>query len=435
MLINFSVKNYKSYKDSKNISLELTQSVDKEDEGKFFDTTFKDLNLLNSLVIYGQNASGKTNLIKALFFVREFIKKAPSDGMPEDRIANDALLNSFKLNKETLTKPSEFEIDFIVEQEKEKIRCLFNFVADKFKVYKETLSIQGEKEKSFKYLYKRILKDKDSYEYKFNEKVELAQKLKKQSNNLISQTRHNSLFLSKLASENYVKMEIIESVYKWFIEKLFVFPKGTTNGGVTIEKIKQGGKEKDRVLDFLQAADFSIKDIELSEKQVSLQNQTTQEIKNITVFDIYTKHKVTGSNGYESLNLLTEESKGTQKVFELAGDWLNILDKGLTIFFDELDTSLHPDIVVFLIKLLQDKTKNKNNAQLVFTAHNTRFLSNNLKLFRKDQIYIVDKEKDQSSNLYNLVSFGGVQKKDSKENQYNAGRYGGKPYVFIDGVN
>jgi len=121
-----------------------------------------------------------------------------------------------------------------------------------------------------------------------------------------------------------------------------------------------------------------------------------------------------------------DESDGTKKLFAYAGPWLDVLAKGRILFCDELDTSLHPLMVRFLIGLIQNPEINKHNAQLIFTTHDTSVLDTDL--FRRDQVWFVEKDREQASRLYPLSDFK-PRKGEALEKGYLNGRYGALPFI------
>ena len=117
---------------------------------------------------------------------------------------------------------------------------------------------------------------------------------------------------------------------------------------------------------------------------------------------------------------------GQKKLFAFAGPWLDVLEKGRVLFVDELDTSLHPLLIRFLIEIIQNKMVNKNDAQLVFTTHDTSLLDTDL--FRRDQIWFVEKDNASATRLYPLSDFS-PRKGEALEKSYLKGRYGALPFV------
>jgi AAA15 family ATPase/GTPase len=123
---------------------------------------------------------------------------------------------------------------------------------------------------------------------------------------------------------------------------------------------------------------------------------------------------------------LREESNGTQILFRSAGAWLNVLENGEILFIDELDTSLHPHMTRFLINLFHNQATNKKNAQLVFTTHDTSLLDSDL--FRRDQVWFVEKDRKSASRIYPLTDFS-PRRDEALERGYLRGRYGALPFI------
>jgi uncharacterized protein len=125
-----------------------------------------------------------------------------------------------------------------------------------------------------------------------------------------------------------------------------------------------------------------------------------------------------------------EESHGTQTLFKTAGAWLNVMSNGEVLLVDEVDTSLHPLLVRFLIERFHSSKINPRNAQLIFTTHNTSLLDQE-ELFRRDQIWFIEKERDGSSRLYPLTDFK-PRNDESLERWYMRGRYGALPILPLN---
>jgi len=123
---------------------------------------------------------------------------------------------------------------------------------------------------------------------------------------------------------------------------------------------------------------------------------------------------------------ISDESGGTQKLFAFAGHLLDVLAKGRILFVDELDTSLHPLMMRFLISLIHNPEINENNAQLAFTTHDTSILDTDI--FRRDQVWFVEKDTESTSRLYPLSDFS-PRKGEALERGYLKGRYGALPFI------
>jgi AAA15 family ATPase/GTPase len=188
--------------------------------------------------------------------------------------------------------------------------------------------------------------------------------------------------------------------------------------------------DKPQILKFLQAADLAITNVEIKMKRdqqirvsfeqgkASLETKAETDIPAATLF-----HQGKDNNSF-GLDL-NEESHGTQRLFAYAGPILDILRNGKILIVDELDASLHPKMVRFLISLIQNADINQNNAQLIFTTHNTSLLD--MDLLRRDQIWFMEKDADQASHLYPLTDFS-PRKGEALEKGYLMGRYGALPF-------
>jgi len=412
MLIEFSVTNFRSIRGTQTLNMAASK-YDKELVGtNCTETPVVGLpRLLRSAVIYGPNAAGKSNLLKALGFMQNFVLKSHSH--QEGAMINVA---PFALAGETKNEPSEFEIFFI----QDGIRYQFGFAVNRSRVTKEWLYSypKGRVKRLYERAFDPDLNDDKWYDPSLTGPKDLWKK----------STRKNALFLSTAIHWN---SEQLKPVFNWFQSNLVVIlPGGEFNIGHSINQCTTDeGKQK--IMEFMNAADISIAGIELQKLALThelLPLDMPQSIKDQIVKDgvslVRFQHKTdTG----ESLTLdITEESDGTQKLFSYAGPLLEVLANGRILVVDELDTSLHPLMVRFLISLFQNPVINKHNAQLVFTTHDTSVLDP--ELYRRDQIWFVEKAKDQSSRLYPLSDFS-PRKGEALERNYLHGRYGALPFI------
>ncbi|MGH8729812.1 MAG: AAA family ATPase, partial [Burkholderiales bacterium] len=243
-------------------------------------------------------------------------------------------------------------------------------------------------------------------------------------------TRSNALFLSTAIQLNN---EQLRPVFNWFSEKLAVIlPNALILPQWTLDQCKDSSG-KDRVLELLNAADLSIDDIEIELKKgqhISVTFDTAKGVQTQVTPDhdvqiIKFRHKA-NQDGDSTLLDAGDESTGTQRLFALAGPWLDVLAKGRVLFVDELDNSLHPLIVRFLIGLFHDPSANKGNAQLVVATHDTSLLD--AELYRRDQIWFIEKDEHNASHLYPLTDFS-PRKEEALEKGYLKGRYGALPFL------
>jgi AAA15 family ATPase/GTPase len=145
---------------------------------------------------------------------------------------------------------------------------------------------------------------------------------------------------------------------------------------------------------------------------------------------IKTVHKT--AQGKDILFDLDDESDGTRKIFSFAGPWIDTLRNGKVLFIDELHDSLHPHIVKFLVNLFHNTKTNPNNAQLVFTTHETSILDQDV--FRRDQIWFCKKDREQTTEIYPLSDFSPRKGAENLEKSYLAGRYSALPVISTVGL-
>ena len=412
-MLNFSVRNFKNFKE--------TQTIDFENK--------------ETIVLLGQNGSGKTNILNALWFIKDFIVNLRNIG---SNILNENILKSFKLDKNTINKYSEFEINFEIKNQK----YLYYFSCDNNKVYKEELKIKKENKNNveFKILNKNLKQEEYKLIYKRNEdKIEFFDtelKQKKIKENELNKYK-NVLYLTLLSLDKE-RINFITDIYLFFKTKIYIFPswfnQGITSGSLTIQKILENkNNDKNKILDFLNSCDLNIENIEINkEKRKVINNNITQEI--IEFIPIFYR---TNKQGENIIFNLLEESDGNIKIFCLAGDIINSVENGFFIAFDELDKSVHTELLISIIKLF--KTQNKKNAKLLFTTHNPLVLDNrydinekkNIHLINNNEIYIVRKRiyGESEINCLNDLKYIRIDKQTSRLNLYLNGSLNSNPTI------
>jgi AAA15 family ATPase/GTPase len=429
MLLQFSIKNFKTFKDKATLSL-IASNYDKdtrEDENIFINEKFG-YRLLKSAVVYGANASGKSKLIEAFEFMRYFVINSSKESQKGENINIDP----FRLSKETEKEPSEFEIIFIFNNELFR----YGFEATKEKVVSEWL-YHKHKTKKIELFYRND-NHFEVHERNFTKGAALTR---------AKLVRDNALLVSVAAQFNE---EIAITILDWFdgLKPLFASEQYNYEG-FTMNQT-QDPLFKTKILELLKAADLGIQDIKPQELDIDrfskeemleeLRNAILKELKGRNtgfISDILTTHKTYDLNKQVldnvAFSLKKDESSGTQKFFALAGPILDVLENGHTLIVDELDAKLHPNLVGKIVSLFNSKEINKKNAQLIFNTHDTNLLSSGL--FRRDQIWFTDKDKYGASKLYSLADFS-IRKTKSFEENYIKGKYGAVPYLgFFDNLN
>lgn len=418
MLIEFSVGNFRSFKDIQTLSLLATKDSTSGEDSRIIATPFG-INLLKSKAIYGANASGKSNVIKALFafllVVRESLK---------DESTLTKVIQPFTFSTETEHQPSFFQIIFVLKD----IQYRYGFEATSEKITAEWLMMKSLAKPRTKEiaLFVRENQDIALHEKHFREGRILLLR-----NDLV---RENSLFLSAVASFNH---SAIARKVSAFIVEIGIISGDSTENIHRIALQKLGSPEfAERMKFMLQVADRSISDLALKELKktelptnikaiASLEEMSEQDRFSLAV----TKHTKFDANhspaGESELVLADGGSNGTKKMFELSPILIDTILREKVLFIDELDARLHPRLTRKVIESFH--SIGNHSAQLIFITHDINLLSDNL--LRKEQVAFVEKDKFGASSLYTLANFKGVHKDTSVGKEYMKGKYGAVPFV------
>lgn len=420
MLVEFSAENFRSYRERQTLSMVRgkLKDIDKLESHSFPFPDKKDMGLLRSAAIYGANASGKSNLIKALAAMQKMVKE--SAGWQRGK---ELPVTPYALTKETMTAPSEFEITFFAND----TRFQYGFSATQERVLEEWLFAYPNG-RSQSWVEREWDESSQSYRWGRMEALKGQKKLWKDS------TKGNSLFLSTAVQLN---CEQLKPIFDWFKTTLqIVGIKGLDPSyTATVCKDKQA---REKVAQFLQAADLNITDIQIENRSLTpddvrffddmpqpVREHILKDILSKDFIDIKLRHR--GKNDSSMVLELHDESDGTQKLFSFAGPWLDVLESGHVLFVDELHDNLHPLIVRMLVKLFHSKETNPKNAQLLFTTHETSILSQDV--FRRDQIWFASQEDNNGTGLTPLSDLKVRKGAEDIEHHYLDGRYGAVPYL------
>ncbi len=429
MLIEFSVGNYRSFKEVITFSMvaaPITSSVSDLDSNNVFKVD-DNLSLLKSAAIYGANASGKSNLINAISFMRKFVLNSVRER--EESIDVD----TFKLSTETDHQPAFFEIIFQVD----KKRFRYSFELDSTRVVSERLSdcLMCEEPNFFD-------TDKEvSYFTRGDDKISIS-KFFEEGKDLERKTRKNALFLSTVSEFNG---QISQSIRNWFKDHLSVISGLTelTSRRITISELS-GGKNKESIEAFIRKLDLGFSKLHVVEDETETDISTFDQLKLVSkqlklsfpsrwlmTREIETIHSKFNASGdiieSEIFNMDAEESEGTRKIFSLAGPIILALAEGKTMIIDEFDSKLHPLITCTIVQLFNSVESNPKNAQLILTTHDINLLSS--KNFRRDQIWFIEKDRQAASKLYSLVEYKIEEGRNEFERDYIKGRYGAIPFI------
>lgn len=410
MFIRFKVSNYLSFRDEITFSLEASSIKDFTELNVFEDQSSK-LRLLKGAVLYGNNSAGKSNIIKALNFVKNIVLDSAKDLQAIEDV------EPFKLSTSTSKKPSFFEIEFIAPQ---NTRYKLGFEIDKKKVHREYLF--EVKKTTEQLLYLRTVNQ-----------FEISPDLAKEAYGLEDKTRPDALFISVLAQFN---SPVAIAVVTWIRQILFLYDIDFRRHFNRTIKMISDEKQKIAIQKILKAGKLGFHDVNIkkrvSENTWSLLPDDLKRALKYTMsedFQVSTIHPKYDDLGNivstVELDLVKEESLGTQKYFALAGYIYDALKNGKLLVIDELDSKLHTLLASLIIRIFNSTTDNPHNAQLVFTTQNTNFLAE--ELLRRDQIYFLSKNKFGATELKTLHDLG-VRNDASFEKDYIKGEYEAVPY-------
>lgn len=415
MLVQFTVENFLSIRDKVYLSLE--PSKDSEHPENLI--TKGDYKAVNSVAIYGANASGKSSLFKAITVALIMIRNSNNV-----QVTGKLPMTPFKFDFESRNKPTSFEFTFIA---KDGRKYIYGFSATTEKVVEEYLYCYNTSKPTL--LFDLNENEKPKFNRAYKVKLEAAYQM----------NTANKLFLATATTWN---VECTKSPFEWLAESIDTFTDVMELGGVAFEKYRTDENRKyiEFTKNLLKQADINISSIEVDAKEVmggpALPFQIVVQGKIIPPnegkhydVEITTGYTVVDENGEKTEFSLTlqEESIGTQLLFFYGPLLKDAFEKGKTIVLDEIDKSMHPSLVKFIMNLFRDPDVNKNGAQLIVTTHETGILS--LEMFRRDQIYFTEKDsKSGVTDLYSLDEFS-VRKTENIEKGYLMGRYGAIPFL------
>ncbi len=418
MLLQFSVENFQSIKNKVILSLEPSQ--DKEHPENII--TKKKYSAMNTVAIYGANASGKTTLFKALTVALVAVRNSSNV-----QITNAIPVIPFRFDEECVQKPSSFEFVFVANDGK---KYVYGFSAFPDRVVEEYLYVYNSSKPS------RIFDRTNTNEYKFPRNLKAEMEL------VLQRNTPNKFFLSTATSWN---VDATKPAFEWLANGIDTFTNIGDMQGIALDFYRndQKGEFTSFTQELMQHADINITNINIKAREIP-QGQLNQNpfgilfqfpiVQKQYEYQITTGHVVKKEDGSEKEYRLqlADESLGTQQLFTYGPILKKAFDSGKVIMIDEIDKSLHPFIVKFLMNLFRDPEINKNGAQLIATTHETPLLS--LDTFRRDQVYFTEKNADTGiTDLYSLDEFS-VRKTDNIEKGYLLGRYGAIPYPYTEDI-
>jgi AAA15 family ATPase/GTPase len=411
MIIEFSVKNYRSIKDLQTLSMvaaPIKSKYPELDENNVIKVSDK-LSLIKSVAIYGANGSGKSNLVKALFTMMVFIQDSFKDNQIGKRI-----IIPFTLSNETPNQPTFFQLVFILD----KVRYRYGFEVFQNEVKSE-------------WLFGTPGKSETHYFIREGSSIKINEKKYSEGKGLEERTSKSNLFLNVT---NAFNGSLSNQIIGYITNKISV------NRGINDASFFEFTKDllglktfKQNILSLMNYADFGIEDIKTKKRYVpeDVSHKLIGVVFDGTTEDTIFKRMIRNEDWekiFEKEWIMDDnESEGTQKFFTYSGAIINSLEYGGTLILDEFDARLHPMLTKKIVEMFNSPTINKNGAQLVFVTHDTNLLDNSL--LRRDQIYFTEKNKMQETVLYSLADFKGIRNDASYEKDYINGKYGAIPFL------
>lgn len=400
MLMQFSVRNYKSFRDK--VTFDMSATNIHEHPGNTFSTDFDEA-FLKSSVIYGANAYGKSNFINALSFMKEKVLNQNSiETLSPIRFKD---LTPYRFD-DSRNKSSEFDIFFHYEGKDYQ----YGFILDEKKIDEEWLYCKDNIKEEYNEIFKR--KDSD---------IELIDTIKN-SLTVNFEIYENVLLLNALSP---FKIDEIRKVIDWFLKlKILNVEKDIFDQWLYREQFAEKLKDeiyKANLLRMLRNVDIDIEDFLIKKDKIS-------DVDN-SISIILSMHKKKDNDSQQVPLLFEEESGGTRKLIILYNYIYDSFLNGTPLIVDELDSRLHPLLLRFIILMYHNPEINQNNGQLIYTAHDTFTLTR--EIFRRDQVWFVDKE-NQVSSLYSLVEYKDINDKKIRNDatyykDYLLGKYNAIP--------
>ncbi len=415
MLISFTVENFRSFGDEQVLSL----VGDKDTSHRDHVVEFTDFGLLKAAALYGSNASGKSNLVKAIRFVDSFVVTSATRMNLGDPIVG---AEPFRLDAARAGRPCSFDVRLLLDGKEYQ----YGFSATTERIHEEWLHVKRDGSRLSNPLRRTFDAATGKTDWKLRGELKEAKEVTKK-------TRENALFLSRAAEMN---VGFVKDLFLWFRSRLWNFDLATRPATMMEETARRIEKEptfRRRVERLIHDADFGIEGLRSFPEDAQQMFLWSSEGEDLIAESGFKRHAVRArhrlANSAESIEFaLEDESNGTQRFLALIGPVLDALDKGHILFVDELDCSMHPLLTRKLIELFHSPEANPKGGQLVFTTHDSTLMDRSL--FRRDQIWITEKNRNGATELFSLADVGGgrrPRKSEAFEKNYLAGRYGGVP--------
>lgn len=413
MLIEFRVENHRSLRDEQALTLEAGR-IGEPSDPRPRSVAGHGEKLLPAAVIYGANASGKSNVLAALAFMREAVISSHRQWEPEGGIPRTAFAWGDKRNESSM-----FEASFLIEGTK----YVYGFAVDDEVVREEWLFAWPKN-------HKQVWFEREGDQFSFGEH------LKGPNKSVQEVTRSNALFLSAAAQH---KHDQLVPLYSWFRRMFSVNTSGRGHGRFDPQFMSEMFFSSDhkqlplfpkdeaedtlgaRIGQLLKAADIGIVDMKSIEAEQEFRGRFRGRQR------LLLQHQAGDDDSWLDLE---EESEGTKTLFQMAPSVFRSIESGGLLLVDELESSLHPSLGLAIVKMFNSPKTNPRNAQIVFTTHDTNLLGTTLgePPLRRDQVWFTEKDKEGASKLYPLTDYK-PRKAENLERGYLQGRYGAIPFL------
>ena len=409
MLIQFSFKNYKSFRDEATLDLSAAKMTE------FSDRVVSEGNdkILPMAAIYGANASGKSNIYNAFGYMADYVIESFKYGDEEEKF-EEYRPTPFLFDSVSNDAESSFEVYFTIPGDKAEKTYNYGFCVDRHGVTEEWLNVKAKTARKYASVFFRSTEE---------DTLDLSG-LPKSSRDNIQVALEKQVLIVSLGAK--LKVNKCKDIRDWFMANEFAdFGDPFTNFFLS-RRLPKGfvddNSVQKKVIEYFTSFDEHIKDFEI--EKLPHDADSKEE-----TYKISSLHKKIDSDTFAAIPL-NMESAGTLKMFALYPELQDVLEKGSVFFIDELNARLHPLLVRnFLLTFLNPEI-NTRHAQLIFTTHDTWQLSN--QLLRRDEVWFTEKDEQGISKLYSLADFidesgAKIRKDESYEKNYLIGKYGAIP--------
>ena len=400
MIAEIKFKNMFSFRDETVLSFEADKSKDLESYHVVELAT--DVKLLKLAVIYGANASGKSNIIKVCDFIRSFITCTPLNKAELIKIV------PFLLNRTSKEQASEFSVSFYAMNGDKAIRYVYSVLLETTHIVRETLIYYLSQQPAT--VFERSMENNVS-SIKFGQKVKISTAAKEEIT--LKCLPNMSVFAAYMqVNTNIAEME---TALQYLTKQMMPAIVPTSSLSRYAEEAIKKETAKEYILRYLQEADFNISNISSKEQE------TKKGVVNYTMYQHKVSSGLGGNDYYEFPELY--ESDGTIRTFGLASQIQNSIGSNAFLAVDEIESSLHPKLIEYMIERFLKESK---QAQLLLTTHYDGLLGEE-DLLRKDNIWFAEKNTDGASVLYPLTDFKGLNRISSLQKAYKFGKFGAVP--------